>query len=154
MVRFAAFGLLAFTAFTQVDRDAAIGTWRFDAAASTYQSGPAPRESTRVFEKAGGKVRFIHTGLNANGQPFRTEYTAGYDGEDYPVKGSARYDTVSQRMIDPRTVDLIFRLKGEVTVTTRRAISPDGSRMTVVAEGANPDGRRFRNILIYKRELK
>ena len=140
-------------AVAQSDRDAAVGTWRFDAAASTYESGPAPRESTRVFERDGGKIRFIHTGVGANGQPFRTEYTAGYDGANYPVKGSSRYDTVSQKMVDPRTVDLTFRLKGEVTVTTRRTISPDGNRMTVIAEGANSDGKRFRNILIYKREL-
>jgi hypothetical protein len=147
---FVSFAVLA--AFAQADRDAAVGTWRFDAAASTYESGPAPRESTRVFEVAGDRIRFVHTGISANGQPFRTEYTAGYDGADYPVEGSARYDTVSQKMIDSHNIDLVFRLKGEVTVITRRTISADGQRMTVVAEGANPDGKRFRNVLIYKRE--
>jgi hypothetical protein len=144
--------LVMLNALAQPDRDAAVGTWRFDAAASKYESGPAPRDSTRVFERAGDKIRFLHTGVAANGQPFRTEYTAGYDGKDYPVRGSSRYDTVSQKMMDPNNVDLVFRLRGEVTVTTRRTISPDGKRMTVVAEGANPDGRRFRNILVYLRQ--
>lgn len=144
--------LVALCAFAQVERDLAVGRWRFDAAASTYESGAAPKESTRVFEKYANKIRFVHTGIGASGQAFRTEYTAGYDGAKYPVKGSTRYDTVSQKMIDPRTVDLIFRLKDEVTVTARRTVSPDGSRMTVIAEGTNPDGKKFRNILIYKRE--
>jgi hypothetical protein len=147
-------GLAALTAFAQVERDAAIGTWRFDAAASTYESGPAPRESTRVFERAGDKIRFIHTGIGANGQPFRTEYTAGYDGAEYPVKGSSRYNTVSQKLIDRNHVNLVFRLKGRITVTSQRTISRDGTGMRIVADGTNPDGKRFRNVLIYKRELK
>jgi hypothetical protein len=150
MLRFFALAAGA-VAFAQSDRDAAIGAWRFDAAASTYESGPAPKESVRVFERVGDRIRFVHTGIGANGQPFRTEYTAGYDGAAYPVKGSSRYDTVSQKMIDSRTVDLVFRLKGEITVTARRTISADGQRMTVIAVGANPDGKRFRNVLIYRR---
>lgn len=143
--------MFALHAFAQADRDLAIGAWRFDASASIYESGPAPRESTRVFERIGDKIRFFHTGIAANGQPFRTEYTAGYDGRDYPVTGSTRYDTVSQKMIDARTVELIFRLRGEITVAARRVISPDGTQMTVIAEGKNPDGSPFRNVLVYRR---
>lgn len=145
------FCLLALHAFAQADRDQAIGAWRFDSAASTYESGPAPRESTRVFARSGDKIRFLHTGIAADGQPFRTEYTAAYDGRDYPVTGSTRYDTVSQKMIDARTVELTFRLRGEITVTARRVISPDGKQMTVLAEGKNPDGSPFRNVLVYRR---
>lgn len=151
MLRYATI-CVALLAHAQPERDAAIGSWQFHAADSTYESGPAPRESTRVFERAGDKVRFIHTGLAANGQPFRTEYTAGYDGSDYPVTGSGRYDTVSQKRIDARTVDLTFRLRGAVTVTARRTVSEDGRQMRIEASGKNPDGKSFRNILIYRRK--
>ena len=136
----------------QTERDAAVGAWRFVASESTYESGPAPRESTRVFERDGDRIRFIHTGVGVNGQTFRTEYSAGYDGANYPVSGSGRYDTVSQKMIDARTVDLTFRLRGEVTVSARRTVSADGQVLRIEAKGTNPDGKAFRNILVYRKE--
>ncbi len=151
MSRYFFLAVLAMAVFAQHAPDRAIGTWRFNAGASTYESGPAPRESTRQFLAAPKGVRFVHTGVSADGKPFRTEYTAGYDGRNSAVTGSGRYDTVSQKVTGASTVDLTFRLAGEVTVTARRTISPDGNRMTIVAEGANPDGKRFRNLLIYDR---
>ena len=143
-------GLGAISALAQ--DDAAFGTWRFVAAESKYESGPAPKESQRVWEKAGDGVRFIHTGFAANGQPFRTEFTAKFDGKRYPVTGGGRYDSVVLERVDSRTVKQTFR-KGEmVAVQARRSVSADGRRMTIVAMGVNPDGKPFRNLLVYARK--
>lgn len=132
--------------------DAALGAWRFLAAESKYESGPAPRESQRVWEKVGDSVRFVHTGIGANGQPFRTEFAAKFDGKRYPVTGGGLYDSVVLERIDARTVKQTFR-KGEmVTVMARRTISADGKKMTIVAMGNNAQGRPFRNLLVYARK--
>jgi hypothetical protein len=133
--------------------DLGLGVWKFNRAASTYESSPAPRESTRVWEQAGeGKVRFLHTTVSADGKKGRTEFVAGYDGKDYPVTGSSRYDTVSLKLLSDHVVEQTFRLKGAVTVRATRTVSGDGRRMTIVAAGANPDGRAFRNVLVYDRQ--
>lgn len=145
---------LLFAAFTLTAQpDAALGTWRFLPAESTYESGPAPRESQRVWEKApNGQVRFIHTGVGATGQPFRTEFTVGYDGKPAPVTGGSLYDSVSLQRVDARTIDQTFRKAGKITVQARRTISPDGTRMTIIAMGAKADGKPFRNKLVYARK--
>lgn len=133
--------------------DAALGVWKFNHAASTYESSPAPRESTRIWEKAGeGKVRFLHTTVSAQGRSGRTEFVAAYDGKPYPVTGSSRYDTVTLQLVNEHVVEQTFRLRGEVTVRARRTISADGKRMTILATGNNPDGRAFRNVLVYDRQ--
>jgi len=131
--------------------DLGIGEWRFNAALSDYRSGPAPRESIRVWEKAGDNVRFRHTTVSRDGKRNVTEFVASYGGGEAKVTGSSRYDTVSLKAVDERTVEQTFRLKGEVTVRAKRVISADGLRMTITAGGTNPDGRKFVNTLVYDR---
>lgn len=132
--------------------DSALGTWRFNPAQSTYESGPAPRESRRVWERTGEKVRFIHTGVSHDGKAFKTQFTAAYDGRDYPVEGSSLYNTVSLKLISSQKVEQTFRKSGVVTVEAVREVSADGMQMTIIARGTNAKGRMFKNTLIYKRE--
>jgi hypothetical protein len=136
--------------------DRGLGRWSFNAQASTYESSPPPGESTRLWEAAGDQagvpmVHFLHTTVSAQGQPGRTEFTAGYDGREYPVSGSSRYDRVALKLVNPNVVEQTFRLKGEVTVRATRTISADGNQMTIIATGTNPDGKKFRNVLVYTR---
>lgn len=132
--------------------DAALGTWRFVPAESKYESGPAPKESQRVWEKAGDGVRFLHTGVAADGKPFRTEFTAKFDGKRYPVKGGGLYDSVVLERVDARTVKQTFRKGETVTVQARRVVSADGKKLTIVAMGNNAQGKPFRNLLVYARK--
>ncbi len=132
--------------------DAALGTWRFKPAQSIYESGPAPRESKRVWERVGDKVRFVHTGVSHDGKVFRVQFTARYDGRDYPVEGSSRYNTVSLKLIDAHRVEQTFKKSDVVTVEAVREVSPDGRWMTIIARGRNTQDRTFKNTLVYERE--
>jgi hypothetical protein len=67
------------------------------------------------------------------------------------VSGSSRYDRVALKLVNPNVVEQTFRLKGEVTVRATRTISADGNQMTIIATGTNPDGKKFRNVLVYTR---
>jgi hypothetical protein len=139
--------LLSFLALSASVEDRGLGKWQFVAAESRYESGPAPRESTRQWIAAGGnRVRFVHDGISADGKRFHTEFTAGYDGNPYPIQGGARYDEVALHWKDASTVEQVFTLKGVVTVRATRTISPDGKRMVIEARG---DG--FHNHLVYRR---
>lgn len=144
--------LLLLLAVANPSDDAAIGQWRFDPAASTYESGPAPRQSRRTWEIAGDKVHFLHTGIGASGAAFRTEFTAAFDEKDYPVNGGSLYDSVSLKMVNPNVVEQIFKKNGKTTVTARRTVSPDKKRLTIIATGTNAQGKSFKNVLVYIRE--
>lgn len=132
--------------------DAALGKWKFNSALSTYESGPAPRESQRIWERVGDKAHFLHTGISQDGKSFRTEFTASYDGRDYPVDGGSLYNTVALKLVDARTVEQTFKKDGKVTVRARRTVSVDGKRLTIIAEGENAQGKKFKNTLVYERQ--
>ncbi len=132
--------------------DRGLGVWHFDPSQSTYESGPAPRQSQREWIAEGEWVRFRHRGVGADGKPFQTEFRAKYDGTASPVSGSGRYDAVSLKLIDPQTVQQTFTLGGKITVEATRTVSRDGRSMTILARGTNPDGKRFRNVLVYRRK--
>lgn len=143
--------LLALFTLAAAVQDLGQGIWHFVPAASTYQSGPAPKESKRQWIPDGDKVKFIHDGIGADGKPFHTEFTAAYDGQPNPFIGGTLYDAVALTSRGPSRVDQVFTLKGKVTVKATRTISKDGKRMTIDSRGTKPDGTRFRNLLIYER---
>lgn len=132
--------------------DLGIGVWRFNPAKSTYESSQAPQSSIRRWDKDGEWAVFIHRGVDSKGREFHVTFRAKYDGQEYPVKGSSRYDRVTLKLVDERTVEQVFKKGEEAAVTVKRKISPDGKAMTIVAKGKNQDGKPFKNILVYERE--
>lgn len=98
-----------------------------------------------------GHAIFLHQGVDSAGNPFRTTFTAGYDGRPGRVEGASRYDAVSLSLRNDSTVDQIFTKDGQITVETTRTISPDGNTMFIIAVGKHADGRPFRNFLVYRK---
>jgi hypothetical protein len=137
--------------WAQRPADRGIGKWRFRKDASTYESGPGPKESTRQWVKDGDGVKFLHDGVSMEGKPFHTEFAAKYDGKQYPFQGGSLYNSVALFLRSADRVDQVFQLDGKVTVEATRTISPDGKRMTIDSRGTLPSGKRFRNLLIYDR---
>lgn len=135
----------------QGDADRGIGKWRFLKEASTYESGPGPKESIRQWMKTGDGVKFLHDGTSMDGKPFHTEFTAKYDGKQYPFQGGSLYNSVALFLRSPDRVDQVFQLDGKVTVEATRTISADGKRMTIDSRGTLPSGKKFRNLLLYER---
>ncbi len=132
--------------------DRGLGKWRFVAEASTYESGPAPRESQRQWVKDGDGVRFLHDGVSAEGKAFHTEFTAKYDGKPYPFVGGTLYNTVALHWKSADRVDQVFRKDKVITVKATRTVSPDGKRLTIDARGTGAAGKRFKNLLVYERD--
>lgn len=135
-------------------KDLGLGTWVFVPEKSTYESGPAPKESKRQWIAKGDKVdtvQFLHDGENAEGKPFHTEFTVKYDGKPAPFVGGTLYDAVALQLKSPHVVEQTFTLQGKVTVRATRTISKDGKTMTIDSRGARKDGTLFKNILVYRR---
>src|SRR3989449_5876907 len=83
--------------------DPRIGTWKLNAAKSKYSPGPAPQSLTVRVEPSGQGEKVTAEFVNADGTRTTTQYTANFDGKDYPLTGSRIADTVSLKRIDART---------------------------------------------------
>jgi len=66
-------------------------------------------------------------------RPTGESYTAKFDGNDYPVKGSYGYDQVSLKRVSDKTFEETDKLKGKVIEVDTWTVSKDGKTLTVVA---------------------
>jgi len=66
-------------------------------------------------------------------RPTGDTYTAKFDGNDYPVKGSYGYDQVSLKRVNDKSFEETDKLKGKVVEVDTWTVSKDGKTLTVVA---------------------
>lgn len=66
-------------------------------------------------------------------RPTGETYTAKFDGNDYPVKGSYGYDQVSLKRINERSFEETDKLNGKVIEVDTWTVSKDGKTLTAVA---------------------
>ena len=132
--------------------DARMGTWKLNVAKSKYSPGPAPQSVTMKVEAAGQGEKSTTEGVNAAGTATMTEYTANYDGKDYPMTGSQNADTVSLKRIDARTMERTDKKGDKVALTSTRVVSEDGKTMTVTTKGTNAQGQAVDNVTIWEKQ--
>lgn len=133
--------------------DPFVGTWKLNLAKSKYSPGPPPKSNTYKFEAAGANgVKLTADGVGSRGEPNHREYTANYDGKDYPVTGNPDADTVSVKRINAYTVEGTQKKDGKLVRTFRRAVSPDGKTLTVTEKLTSADGKVSNNISVYDRQ--
>jgi hypothetical protein len=119
---------------------------------SKFDPGPPPTSLTTTFETAQEGIKVTIAGVDAAGNSFGSQYTANYDGKDYPVTGSSIYDAVSLKRLDASTVQVTRKKGGQVVATIRRVVSPDGKQLTVTGEGTDAKGRRFSEIDVMEKQ--
>ena len=78
-------------------------------------------------------------------------YTARFDGKQYDLKNS-RNDTVALELVDPHTVDSIYRRDDQVAQKDRWLVSDDGQQMTLTTAGTFETGQRLTEKLVFKRQ--
>ena len=100
--------------------DPLVGTWELNIAKSKFASGAAPRSSTRTYVQDGDGLKYTARGVDADGKPTSSQYTAYYDGKDYPITGSPDSDTISMKRIDRFTSESVQKKGGKVVVVNRR----------------------------------
>src|SRR5713226_3380917 len=87
--------------------DPRVGTWKLNVAKSKYNPGPAPQSQTLKVEASGKGEKVTSEVVGADGKTTKAEYTANFDGKDYPITGNPNSDTVSLKRIDARTTERI-----------------------------------------------
>lgn len=132
--------------------DPLLGTWILNVAKSKYTPGPAPKSSTVVYEAAGAGIHVMATTVNAEGKTIKLEYTANFDGKDYPVTGSPDYNTTSLKRISPRKFEFTRKQNGKVVQTGKISVSEGGKHRTAVTDGTNAAGQTIHSEAVYDRK--
>jgi hypothetical protein len=113
------------------------GEWTQDLSKTRLQQGLV----LKIEADGSGGVRFLGD----------YSYTARFDGKPYDLKNS-RNDTVTLALVDPHTVDAIYRRDEQVTQKDRWVVSPDGQQMTVSTTGTLETGQQVTEKLVFKRQ--
>ena len=125
------------------------GTWKMNPDKSKYSPGPAPKSVTIKIESDAENITLSSDGIDASGNPTHVEYTAKYDGKDYPITGAPNADTVSLTRLDASTTQAIQKKAGEVMMTVKSVISQDGKTRTSTSTGKDAKGREVNNVVVY-----
>jgi hypothetical protein len=128
------------------------GTWKMDPAKSTYSPGPAAKSITLKIESDGDNIKYSSDGIDAAGNPTHMEYTAKYDGKDYPITGNPNADTVALERTDANTTRSTLKKDGQVMMTVTSVVSNDGKTRTSTFKGKNAKGQDVNNILVYNKQ--
>ncbi len=132
--------------------DPRVGDWKLNAAKSKYSPGPAPQSLTLKIEASGQGEKATAEFVNADGSRTTTQYTANFDGKDYPLTGSQMADTVSLKRIDARTTERTDKKGSKVAQTLTRVVSQDGKTMTVTTKGTNAQGQAVNNVIVFDKQ--
>jgi hypothetical protein len=132
--------------------DPRIGTWTLNAAKSKWSPGPPPQSLTVKVEPSGQGEKVTTEAVNADGTRTTVQYTANFDGKDYPLTGSQIADMVSLKRIDARTTERTDKKGGKVAQTITRVVSQDGKTMTATVKGTNAQGQAVNNVVMFEKQ--
>ena len=128
-----------------------VGTWHLNVAKSKFRASPPPKSAiAKVTSSKDGEISVHLSIVNADGKNGEFQYTANYDGKDYPMTGSQVFDAISLKRIDDQTDEVIYKEKGKVIRTSKRAVSNDGKTLTITDEA--PSGKGASAVSVWDRQ--
>jgi hypothetical protein len=131
--------------------DPQMGTWKLNEAKSKITPG-TNKYATVTFKDMFGKIKTTQDGVDGAGKPIHVEWSGKFDGKDYPITGDPNADTRSYRKIDDRTLEVTGKKNGKVTATARTTVSADGKSRTANVTGTTPNGKKFKNVVVYDKQ--
>jgi Cu/Ag efflux protein CusF len=128
------------------------GTWKMNPAKSKYSPGPAPKSNTVKIDSDAENIKLTADGIDAAGNPTHVEYTAKYDGKDYPITGSPNADTVAIERLDASTIRSTLKKGDKVVMTVTSVISKEGKTRTSTFKGKDAQGQDVNNVVVYNKQ--
>lgn len=132
--------------------DPNIGTWKLNVAKSKYTPGPAPKSATITYEETADGIKRSGESVDADGKTTSFTYTAKYDGKDYPVTGSALFDSIAIKKVNDHTAAATLKKGGKQVGTARRVVSKDGKTMTLTLNGTDEKGMKTHSVAVYEKQ--
>jgi hypothetical protein len=128
-----------------------LGTWKENVDKSSYRPGPAPKSgSVAKIERDGQGVKITTDGVEGTGS-LHWVVTSQLDGKDAPVTGGPAGLTRSIKQLEPRTWEIVTKMRGQ-EVTTRAILSPSGQLLRFVSSGTNAQGQAVSDIIIWEKQ--
>lgn len=128
-----------------------VGKWTLNVNKSVYSPGPPPRAQVRTYSTEGDRFKVVIETTQPLGMKTKIEYTARFDGKDYPLTGNADADTVALTRVDDLTFDATLKRRGKVTSTVRNTVAKDGTTMTITSKGTNARGQPASSVSVFVR---
>lgn len=128
------------------------GTWKFNAAKSLYSPGPAAKSITLTVWAEEKSVRVHSEGIDGEGKATKVDFTANFDGKDYPATGIANGDMVSVERVDGNTLRVSTKQDGQTVMTVTSVISADGKMRTSTFVGKDKEGHDVKNVVVYDKQ--
>ena len=128
------------------------GTWKMNPAKSNYSPGPAPKSITVKIVSDADNMKLTSDGIDTAGKPTHVEYTAKFDGKDYPITGIPNADTVALERLDASTIRSTTKKGDQVVMTVTSVISKDGKTRTATFKGKNAEGLDVNNVVVYDKQ--
>lgn len=132
--------------------DPQTGTWKLNPAKSKYDSGPVPKSNTLTIVADEKSYKLHAEGVDGQGKPTMSDWTAGFDGKDVAAKGLPFGDTVSMKRIDANTVEVTMKKGGKALVTVTSVVSKDGKTRTSTFHGKDEAGKDVHNVAVYDKQ--
>jgi len=140
--------LLAMAGLLQA-ADQFTGTWTLNIAKSKYSPGMPPKAQTTKLETLKDGIREIVDRVNADGSLTHWDFTAKFDGKDYPITGDPDRDMASVKKVDDYTLEVVNKKAGKVTTSMKLVVAKDGKSRTNTVTGKNAAGVAINNILFF-----
>ena len=140
-------GLVYGTSLAQPS-DPLVGKWTLNAAKSK-----GSKSGSTTIEAAGKGVKFRVDYVSADGTAGHWEFTANFDGNDYPVTGNSPYgNAVMLTRVDAKTIRITSKHDGKVMATTTIVVSDDGKTRTSTTKGTNVKGQPVDVVNVYEKQ--
>jgi hypothetical protein len=127
-----------------------IGTWKINLERSSFSPGPKPTVAGTIkVELSAGGLKLTNDGTDPQGRTFHTEFVGTFDGKENPAVGAATPNTTtSYKRVDDRTFELVAKVDGKPTVTTRILIAADGKTLTATQIGQDLQGQTVNDAIV------
>jgi hypothetical protein len=125
--------------------------WQLNLQKSKFVPGPPPQSQTRTYVSDEDRITMTADGVDAKGNPTHEEWSAKYDGQDYPVAGSPTFNSIAMKRDDDSTVTATSKKDGKIVGNATRLVSKDRKELRITVKGTDDKGQPFTNVMVFDR---
>ena len=129
-----------------------VGSWKLNAAKSTFTSPAVVRAETLKFEATPAGIQLTSVGTDAQGKPMQGAYTSKFDGKDVVWTGNPSADMASPKRIDDNNYENVWKNGGKSMMTSKVAVSNDGKTLTITQTPTGAKDAAQSSVAVYDRQ--
>jgi hypothetical protein len=129
-----------------------LGTWKLNAAKSTFGSGTVTRAQTLKFEATPAGIKLMSEGTDPQGKPMKGEYTSKFDGKDVAWTGNPSADMACPKRTDDNSYENVWKMGGKPTMKANVVVSNNNKTLTVTQTPTDAQGAAASSVAVYDRQ--